>query len=356
MIRRRNKRGIRSEVVDMGKHLIRLCVVSYLLPSLVSTLIAQSNYWQPTGAQPAIELKAQFDVFPLAPRFHYKYHVERYSYYQFVSFVEIVADSGTVEYVILDSTSVNDTTAHWSVLQIRGLMHRYHSSSRDSLFFISDSSMVVLVETTTGYHELRCSAYAWNFPLSLVGLIPVLRYSDSFQTVASYTYPTPTCGSMYDSAWFSADSGFNKRKEAKCWRGGLTESNESLSLHLLSSPTVFVAESVGITMMANESYLLSQNYPNPFNPTTTIEFQIPRQTDGGQASTSLVTLKVFDLLGREVATLVNEEMKPGSYKKEFSASGGSASGAVGNGLASGVYFYQIRAGAFVQTRKLLLLR
>ena len=99
---------------------------------------------------------------------------------------------------------------------------------------------------------------------------------------------------------------------------------------------------------------LSQNYPNPFNPTTTIKFQIPRQTDGGQASTSFVTLRVFDMLGREVAALANEEMKPGSYERVFN----------GEGLASGVYFYRLQArqinggqaGSFVQTRKLVLLR
>jgi hypothetical protein len=83
---------------------------------------------------------------------------------------------------------------------------------------------------------------------------------------------------------------------------------------------------------------LYQNYPNPFNPTTTIRFQIP--------TSSFVTLKVFDLLGREVATLVDEVMTPGSYERTFN----------GERLASGVYLYQLKAGAFVQTKKLLLLR
>lgn len=87
-----------------------------------------------------------------------------------------------------------------------------------------------------------------------------------------------------------------------------------------------------------QTYVLDQNYPNPFNPTTTIKFQIPHS--------SLVTLKVFDLLGGEVATLVNEEMGPGTYERVFNA----------EGLASGVYLYQLNAGSFVQTRKLLILR
>ena len=83
---------------------------------------------------------------------------------------------------------------------------------------------------------------------------------------------------------------------------------------------------------------LSQNYPNPFNPTTTIEFQISRE--------SQVTLKFFDILGREVTTLVNERMGPGAYTRTFN----------GTDLPSGVYLYRLQADQFVQTRNLLLIR
>jgi hypothetical protein len=83
---------------------------------------------------------------------------------------------------------------------------------------------------------------------------------------------------------------------------------------------------------------LSQNYPNPFNPFTTIHYQIP--------SRAHVTLTVFDLLGREVATLVDGMEEPGEKRATFD----------GSALASGVYFYRLRAGDFVQTRKLVLVR
>ena len=85
-------------------------------------------------------------------------------------------------------------------------------------------------------------------------------------------------------------------------------------------------------------FTLSQNYPNPFNPVTRIMYSV-----GIHGHTSL---RVFDLLGREVATLVNEEMQPGSYERVFDASG----------LASGVYMYRMTAGDFAQTRTLLLVR
>jgi len=85
-------------------------------------------------------------------------------------------------------------------------------------------------------------------------------------------------------------------------------------------------------------YELSQNYPNPFNPTTKIKFTI--------SDLRFTMLKVYDVLGNEIATLVNEEKSAGEYEVEFNAST----------LPSGVYFYQLRAGSFVQTKKMLLVK
>lgn len=85
---------------------------------------------------------------------------------------------------------------------------------------------------------------------------------------------------------------------------------------------------------------LSQNYPNPFNPSTTINFRIPKS--------SHVTLKVFDLLGREIATLVNEYLNAGDFSFSFED--------VNNNLTSNVYFYQLRCGNFVETKKMILLK
>ena len=92
---------------------------------------------------------------------------------------------------------------------------------------------------------------------------------------------------------------------------------------------------------------LFQNYPNPFNPLTTISYVIPER--------SFVTIKVFDILGNEVATLVNEEKQAGSYEVEFST--GSHSGLSGiRELTSGIYFYRLQAGNFIQTKKMILLK
>ena len=86
------------------------------------------------------------------------------------------------------------------------------------------------------------------------------------------------------------------------------------------------------------SYKLSQNYPNPFNPTTAIKYQIPQR--------EFVTLKVFDLLGNEIATLVNEEKPVGRYEVKFNASG----------LASGVYIYRMKVNNFIESKKMIVLK
>ena len=85
-------------------------------------------------------------------------------------------------------------------------------------------------------------------------------------------------------------------------------------------------------------YNLAQNYPNPFNPGTSIAFSVPQAVE--------VTLKVYDLLGREVAVLVNERKDPGSYTVTFTP----------HGLGSGVYFYRLTVGSFVQSRKMVFLK
>jgi hypothetical protein len=87
-----------------------------------------------------------------------------------------------------------------------------------------------------------------------------------------------------------------------------------------------------------EKFFLSQNYPNPFNPKTTIRFSIPK--------TSYIELKVYDVLGREVKTLVNENLNTGNHKVDFD----------GSKLESGTYFYRLIAGDFIKTKKMMLVK
>ena len=87
-----------------------------------------------------------------------------------------------------------------------------------------------------------------------------------------------------------------------------------------------------------DKFRLHQNYPNPFNPTTTISFDLPEQ--------SHVTLKVYNILGQEIATLINEVKQAGSYKETFDASS----------LSSGVYIYKLSAGTYTSSKKMILIK
>ena len=102
--------------------------------------------------------------------------------------------------------------------------------------------------------------------------------------------------------------------------------------------TTEYSNTIEVTFGAISEFALDQNYPNPFNPSTKINYSIKEKSN--------VELKIFDLLGSEIATLVNEEKSPGNYEVFFDASKSS----------SGVYLYSIKAGSFVQTRKMLLMK
>jgi hypothetical protein len=103
--------------------------------------------------------------------------------------------------------------------------------------------------------------------------------------------------------------------------------------------SVHFSQEIEIALSAIPSVFdLKQNYPNPFNPSTTISFNVPQGEH--------VLLRVFTMLGQEVATLVNERREAGSYSVQFSA----------NNLAAGQYFYRIKAGEFVDVKRMTLIK
>jgi uncharacterized delta-60 repeat protein len=112
--------------------------------------------------------------------------------------------------------------------------------------------------------------------------------------------------------------------------------------------TIKYSQQVGVKPISSEvpdRYALYQNYPNPFNPSTKIKFSIPLNK-GGERGLSFVSLKIFDLLGHEVATLVNEQLKPGTYEVEWD----------GSNYPSGVYFCKLLTESFNQTNKMILIK
>jgi carboxypeptidase T len=104
--------------------------------------------------------------------------------------------------------------------------------------------------------------------------------------------------------------------------------------------TNYCLGTVGVPGLTNipKTFALAQNYPNPFNPVTVIKYQLPQP--------EFVTIKIYDLLGKEVTSLVNDRKEPGYYEASFD----------GSNLASGLYFYRIEAGSFAETKKMMLIK
>jgi hypothetical protein len=144
------------------------------------------------------------------------------------------------------------------------------------------------------------------------------------------------------STWVPQTSGTTKNLY------GLNFSNSSTGTIVGEDGTILRTTTGGATSVDDDpgsapfhrpdGFILAQNYPNPFNPTTTIQFTIVNRQS--------TIVNVYDLLGREVAVLVNEVKEPGTYTVQWDA----------NGVSGGVYFYRLRAGDFVQTKRMLMLK
>jgi hypothetical protein len=147
------------------------------------------------------------------------------------------------------------------------------------------------------------------------------------------------CDYTFGSDYFSLAAGETKRFVTLLAYGH--SENEILQKTLNAQAFWNSQSSVSVRGIENlnpKGFVLFQNYPNPFNPSTTISFTIPLR--------SSVSLKIFDMIGREVAIIVSEEMSAGTYSKQWNASM----------YSSGIYFYRLQAGSFTETKKLVLLR
>jgi len=183
--------------------------------------------------------------------------------------------------------------------------------------------------------SLDCFAFRFDIPQDS-SYINCKREMHILSRDTSFTLGTPDyhqTQTPYDY-WFSYNFGIYNYFE---W--GIVEYSYSLSGCIISGITYgeLLVSFEDEKVFPNE-YSVSQNYPNPFNPTTTIKYHIPEL--------SFVSLKFYDVLSKEVATLVNEEKPAGSYEIEFN----------GTGLPSGIYFYQLRTESYVKTKKMVLLK
>ena len=140
--------------------------------------------------------------------------------------------------------------------------------------------------------------------------------------------------------WTPADSGLTDGYTYCLAVNGSTLFAGALDGEIWQRPLSEVVTAVNEKYKGNvvNNFKLNQNYPNPFNPTTTISYQIPHN--------EFVTIRIYDALGREVQTLLNENKNAGSYNISFN----------GVNLSSGIYFYQLKAGNYISIKKMVLMK
>jgi len=277
-----------------------------------------------------------YDIFPLDTGMHYTYSFyEENKYYHLMVLLEVISDSGEVECIVLDSLQYGDTLKIWNIEQKRKLTHYIYFNPWDTTYLICDTSYYQLYEFLEGNHELECSSIVWQFPITHSSVIDssIFRYSDFENILIAHLFQQNN-DYWRDSIWFSNEAGMYRRVTERYFNPGMNHYAYKRYIQR-SDITIGVKQSDGNIV---KDYILYQNFPNPFNPSTRIRYQIPEL--------SFVTLKVYDVLGNAIATIVNEEKSAGSYDIDFN----------GDGLTSGIYFYQLRVGNFTQTRKMMLLK
>jgi len=198
---------------------------------------------------------------------------------------------------------------------------------------------IEFVKGTGKYFSIRTFVHNHSNNMNIKNVLIRLILEDPWVTsISPSTIPLPN---------ISPDSIVATTKFNVLYIDSLFPGYFNFKLEIMSNRWVYWTDSMRVTIPAvgidNQANLpltfkLEQNYPNPFNPTTTIKYSIPKQ--------SYVTLKVYNILGSEIKTLVNEEKSAGNYQVKFNAAN----------LPSGVYFYRIQAGSFNQVRKMLLIK
>jgi hypothetical protein len=271
--------------------------------------------------------KAQlFDFMPLKEGLTFTYACR---FYAWGMGYENTARTGTIRYNII-SKDVYPSYIDWHIAEKESTLYHYWDNNNDTTYAIFEETSVVLRESTnTSWHRITGRSKIWNYDyFSIVHRFDTTQ-SDSGRILVYFYKHLPSDYTL-DSIILKKDSGLVYRYFKDGVDGQVAMEARLLSSSLLSAPTF-------APMLPTQHYL-KQNYPNPFNPTTTFEFALP--------TASFTSFKIFDILGREVATITNEVLPAGSHSKVWNAAG----------FSSGIYFYTLRAGKFAETRKLLLLK
>ena len=239
---------------------------------------------------------------------------------------------------------------HWTVLPNMYSFFAGDNALHDMAFNGTDWFAVgegVIGKTTDGGNSWNQLLNTWSYPAQWILYIFDIEFSPADKNKLYATgdgnevCKVPLLYSAdYGMTWDTLSYNSIMKPNIRCLAIKSTVGSDKV---FLGGRGVYKYENVFSGVQDKESvkpnyYYLSQNYPNPFNPSTTFSFYLPKR--------SYATLKIFDLLGREVATIVSEELTAGNYSRKWNA----------GHIPSGVYFYRLQTGAFTETKKLVLLR
>jgi hypothetical protein len=226
--------------------------------------------------------------------------------------------------------------------------------TRIGFYFISSSSQIIynlnirfqhtyLNELTGFANSGWTTVYSGSYSVQGNGIqyidmpMPQFIYGSQYNLLVEICYnnTTSSTNSLVKSSYFPGKTWSNAAdNESGCSLTGGTARNNRPNFYLHYIP----AGSVRNNGIITNDYKLYQNYPNPFNPVTRIDFEIPKK--------GFVSLKVFDILGREVKSLVNENLQQGSFSVDFNAAE----------LSSGIYFYKIETDGYAEVKKMILFK
>jgi photosystem II stability/assembly factor-like uncharacterized protein len=240
----------------------------------------------------------------------------------------LYAISGPSPTVLMASTDSGNTWNYRDSINISLLTVDPNNSN---ILYADSSSWVTIKSTDGGFTWKRISnyvgqSYSVNPGNSSFIYIPSWGSGVQYSTDAGLNWGSYNNGLPYLNTFTVCSSESHPYKLfVTTFGGGIYTADQSVSDVVNQKPDI-------------KSFSLAQNYPNPFNPSTKIEYRIPKA--------GMVSIKVYNILGKEVITLVNEEKPSGQYTLNFNA---------GN-FPSGIYFYTLRAGSFTETKKLILLK
>ncbi|HEY5125658.1 MAG TPA: choice-of-anchor V domain-containing protein [Ignavibacteria bacterium] len=194
----------------------------------------------------------------------------------------------------------------------------------------TSNGLVILSPADTMLQSLQATSTSFE----LTHIWPKLPVNDTVTFI--FKYVAPNTPGIFDTLFANGNSvNFNGANDSAQW-------------NYANNTAILITNSVGIRNISSiaKDFHLKQNYPNPFNPATKIIFEIPL-SKGGQRGL-YTTLKIYDITGKEIAMLVNGQLKPGSYEINFNADK--------YGLSTGVYFYKLSSGNFTETKKMLMIK